>query len=160
ESGSGKSALLAELVGTFKRVVWLTAGQLSKASQAELATAFNLTYDIPRLIVHSSLQGCMLVLDGFEHLEDEARHRAAELMRSLKEQDFKGWKLIITCQPQFWGSAQDALLQAGISDFHKLDVEKPGPGEILAAVRRLPAIRGLLLRADLQPFLCNLVVLD
>ena len=160
ESGSGKSALLAEFVGTFKRVLWLNAGQLSKPSQAELATAFGLTYDIPTLLAHSSLHGCVLVLDGFEHLEGEARHRAIQLMASLKDQDFTGWKLIITCQPQFWGSVQDVLVQTGINDFHKLDIGKPAPAEILAAVRHLSAIRGLLLRTDLQPFLCNLVVLD
>jgi hypothetical protein len=160
DSGTGKSAVLAESMGMFKRVLWLSAAQLSKPSQAELATACSLTYDIPALIGHSTLQGCVLVLDSFEHLEGEARHRAIQLMKSLKDQDFIGWKLIITSQPQFWGGVQDVLLQTGINDFRKLDVEKPAAKEILAAVRHLPSIRGLLLRTDLQPFLCNLVVLD
>jgi hypothetical protein len=160
ESGTGKSALLTESLGVFKRVLWLSAAQLSKPSQAELAIAFGLTYDIPTLIGHSTLQDCALVLDGFEHLEGEARDRAIQLLRSLKDQDFTGWKLVITCQPQVWGSVQDVLLQTGINDFDRLDISKPAAGEILAAVRHLPAIRGLLLRTDLQPFLCNLVVLD
>jgi hypothetical protein len=160
DSGTGKSALLTGSIGVFKRVLWLSAAQFSKPSQAELATAFGLTYDIPTLIAHSTLQGCALVLDGFEHFEGEARDRAIQLVRSLKDQDLTGWKLIITCQPQFWGSVQDVLLQTGIKDFHKLDVGTPAPGDVLTAVRHLPAIRGLLLRTDLQPFLCNLVVLD
>ncbi|HEV2990192.1 MAG TPA: hypothetical protein VG759_17240 [Candidatus Angelobacter sp.] len=144
----------------FKRVLWLTAGQLSKPSQAELATAFSLTYDIPNLIAHSSLRECALVLDGFEHLEGDARRRAAELMKSLEEQGLDGWKVIITCQPQLWGSAQDTLIDAGIAHVHKLEIGRPKPEKILAALRHLPAIRALLLRTDLQPFLCNLVVLD
>ena len=43
-----------------------------------MATAFGLTYDIPTLLAHSSLHGCVLVLDGFEHLEGElSRLRSA-----------------------------------------------------------------------------------
>ena len=50
ESGSGKSSLVSQLVvggGTFKRILWLTAEQLSKSSQAELAHVFGLRHGIP-----------------------------------------------------------------------------------------------------------------
>ena len=43
-------------------------------------------------------------------------------------------------------------MQTGINDFLKLDIGKPAPAEVLGAVRHLSAIRGLLLRTDLQPF--------
>ena len=61
ESGSGKSALVSRLVaagGPFKRTLWLSAEQLSKTSQTELAHAFNLRHNIPELIRNSSLRGC------------------------------------------------------------------------------------------------------
>lgn len=160
ESGSGKSALLAESTGMFKRVLWLTAGQLSKPSQAELATAFGLTYDVPRLIAHSSLRGCALVLDGFERFEGDARCRAVELMKSVKEQGAGSWQLIVTCQPQLWTSVQHSFIDSGVTDVYKLEIGTPKAHEMLTAVEHLPAISSLLLRTDLQPFLCNLVVID
>lgn len=163
ESGSGKSSLVSQLVaggGTFKRILWLTAEQLSKSSQAELARAFELRHGMPELVHNSSLCGCVLVVDGFEKLEGDARKRALELIAAVKGEDFTGWKLIITCQTQSWESVQDALIGAGITDVHKLDFGKPTALEIYDAIPHLPEIRILLMRSHLQPILRNLVMLD
>ena len=104
ESGSGKSAMLSHLAGAgaFQRTIWLSAEQMSKTSQAELANAFNLSHSIPDLIANSGIHGCALVIDGFERFEGEARRRAIELVRAAKEEGFVGWKVILTCQPQSW----------------------------------------------------------
>ena len=163
ESGSGKSALVSRLVvagGSFKRTLWLSAEQLSKTSQTELAHAFNLRHNIPELIRNSSLRGCLLVFDAFEKYEGEARRRALELIGALRETGFIGWKLIITCQPQFLESTQDALIEAGITEIRKVDFEKPNAQEIFEALHHIPEIYTLLLRSQLQPILRNLVVLD
>src|SRR5439155_13154746 len=75
ESGSGKSAITAKIVGSggiFRRALWLTAGQLSKASQAEVAHAFSLKHYIVTLIAHSGSQRCVLVVDGFERFEGDS----------------------------------------------------------------------------------------
>jgi hypothetical protein len=163
ESGSGKSAAVAQLVapgGPFKRTIWLTAEQLSKPSQAELANGFSLGHSIPELITNSGVQGCALVVDGFERFEGEARRRAIELARAVKEEGFVGWKVIVTCQPQSLEPALDALVEAGISDAHRADFEKPKLQEIFEAVKRVPGMRALVLRAELQPILRNLMVLD
>jgi len=163
ESGSGKSSLVSQLVaggGTFKRTLWLTAEQLSRSSQAELASAFELRHGVPELIHNSSLRGCVLVVDGFEKLEGDARKRALELIAAVKAENFTGWKLIITCQTQSWESVQDALIGAGITEMHKLDFVKPTAQEIYDAIPHLPEIRILLMRSHLQPILRNLVMLD
>ena len=163
ESGSGKSALVSQLIadgGKFKRILWLSAGQLSKPSQAELAHGFNLRNSIPELIHISSLSGCVVVIDGFEKLEGDARRRALELITAVKSEGFIGWKLIITCQTQSSRSAQDALIEAGITESHRVDFEKPNAQEIYNAIPHLPEIRGLLARSHLQPILRNLVMLD
>jgi hypothetical protein len=163
ESGSGKSAVVSNLVsdgGVFKRLLWLTAEQLSKSSQTEIATGFNLRHGIPQLIQNASLRGCVLVLDGFEKLEGEARRRALELIAAVKSEGFIGWKLIITCQPQFSKSVQDALVEAGITASHRVDFEKPSAQEIYEVIPHLPEIRDLLARSHLQPILRNLVMLD
>ena len=163
ESGSGKSALVSRLVaagGPYKRTLWLSAEQLSKTSQAELAHAFNLRHTIPELIRNSSLHQCALVIDAFEKYEGEARRRALELIRAVKETGFIGWKLIITCQPLSWESTQDALIEVGITEIHKVDFEKPKLQPIFDALQHMPEIRTLLLRSQLQPILRNLVVLD
>ena len=163
ESGSGKSALVSRLVdagGQFKRTLWLSAEQLSKASQTELAHAFNLRHSIIELIQNSSLRSCVLVVDGFQKFEGHARHRALELIGAVAEEGFIGWKLIITCQPQYWESAQAALIEAGIIEIHKEDFEKPTAQQIYDAIPHLPEIRALLMRNHLMPILRNLVMLD
>jgi hypothetical protein len=163
ESGSGKSAVVSQLVsagGIFRRTVWFSAEQLSKTSQAELANAFNLNHTITELIGNSGVHGCALVIDGFERFEGEARRRAIELVRAVKEEGFVRWKVILTCQPQSLASALDALTEAGIADAHRVDFEKPKLKEIIDAVEAVPGMRLLLLRTELQPILRNLMVLD
>jgi hypothetical protein len=163
ESGSGKSAVISQLVaagGNFQRTIWLSAEQLSKTSHAEIAHAFNLSHGIPELIKNSGIQGSVLVIDGLERFEGDARRRAIELARAVKEEGFDGWKVILTCQPQSLASALDALTEAGISDAHRVDFEKPKLAEILDAVQIVAALRPLLLRLELQPILRNLMVLD
>lgn len=115
ESGSGKSSLVSQLVagvGVFKRVLWLTAEQLSKSNQGEIAHVFELRHSIPELIRNSTLRGCVLITDGFEKLEGDARKRALELIAAVKDEGFSSWKLIITYQTQSWESVQDALIAA------------------------------------------------
>lgn len=163
ESGSGKSATVSQVVaggGNARRTIWLSAEQLSKTSQTELATGFGLGHTIPELIKNSGIQDSVLVIDGFERFEGEARRRVIELARAVREEGFEGWKLILTCQPQSLAPALDALTEAGISDAHKVDFEKPKLREILDAVQTVPGLGALLLRTELQPILRNLVVLD
>ena len=163
ESGSGKSAVISQLVaagGNFQRTIWLSAEQLSKTSQAEIAQTFNLSHAIPELIKNSGIRGSVLVIDGVERFEGEARRRAIELARAVREEGFDGWKIVLTCQPQSLAPALDALTEAGISDAHRVDFEKPKLAEILDAVQSVAALRPLLLRTELQPILRNLMVLD
>jgi hypothetical protein len=163
ESGSGKSAVVSHLVspgGAFKRRIWFSAEQLSKTSQTELANAFNLCHSLSELIAHSGVHGCVLVIDGFERLEGEGRKRAAELLKAVKQEGGGSWKIVVTCQPQSLDSSHDLLVEAGITDVHRVDFEKPRLAEIREAVQTIPGIGSLLLRAELQPFLRNLMVLD
>jgi len=163
ESGSGKSAAISQVVAAgsnVRRTIWLSAEQLSKSSQTELAIGLGLGHNIPELITDSGIHDSVLVIDGFERFEGEARRRAIELARAVREEGFVGWKLILTCQPQSLASALDALTEAGISDAHRVDFEKPTLAEILDAVQSVAALRPLLLRTELQPILRNLMVLD
>ena len=163
ESGSGKSAIVSQLIAEpagFKRVIWLNGGQLSKTSQAELAQAFSLIHTIPELIANSSAQNCGFVLDAFEKFEGAARGRAIELLRAIREESLVGWKVIVTCQPQSLESVKDALVEAGITDAKRVDFEKPSLPEVFDAVEAVPGMRTLLLRGELQPILRNLMVLD
>lgn len=163
ESGSGKSALVAQLAadgGLFKRIIWLNAQQLSKAGQAEIAHAYGLRHSIPELIRNSSLRGCALVVDGFEKMEGDARKRALELIAAVKDEGFVGWTLIVTCQTQTWDSLQDTLIATGITDIHRVEFEVPTIQEIYDAIPHLPEIRYLLQRSQLRPILRNLVMLD
>lgn len=163
ESGSGKSSLVAQLAangGAFKRILWVTAEQLSKSAQAEIANTYGLRHNIPELIRNSSLRDCALVLDGFEKLEGDARRRTLELIAAVKDEGFSGWNLIVTCQTQTWEAVQDALIAIGITDIHRVEFEVPTIQEIYNAIPHLPEIRYLLMRSHLRPILRNLVLLD
>jgi hypothetical protein len=163
ESGSGKSAAVAQLIsagGTFNRIIWLRAEQLSKASQAELAQAFGLTHTVPELIASSAANNGVLVVDALEKYEGEARRRAIELLRAVRDERFAGWKVIVTCQPQAVKPTIDALMEVRITGAETVDFENPKLEEIFDAVEALPAVRTLLVRAELQPILRNLTVLD
>lgn len=155
--------MLSQLVGSggiFRRAVWLSAEQLSKTSQVELANALGLTRPVPELIRVSTTHPAVLVVDGFERFEGEARKRAGELLRAVKDEGFVGWKVIVTCQPQSLDSAHDFLVEAGTVEIHKSDFDKAGLEEILEALSSDTSIRRLLVRAELQPILRNLMVLD
>lgn len=163
ESGSGKSAAVSQLisaVGAFSRIIWLRAEQLSKASQAELARAFGLTHTIPDLVANSAAGHSAFVVDAFEKFEGEARRRAVEVLRAVRDAGVAGWKVIVTCQPQAAEPTMDALMEAGIAGAETVDFENPKLQEIFDAVEALPAVRTLLVRAELQPILRNLTVLD
>lgn len=163
ESGSGKSALMSQIAGAngpFKRTVWLSPEQLSKASQNEVAQALMLQHTLLELIASSSIRGCVLVIDGFEQYEGNARNRVFELIRSIKEEGFVTWKVVVTCQLQSWTSVQDALIEVCITDAHRLELDKPAVQQVFGAVQHLPQIRTLLLRNELQAILRNLVILD
>jgi hypothetical protein len=163
ESGSGKSALVAHLVrepGRFGHVIWLTPAQLSKASQNELAMSNGLLHTLPDLIRSSSLASSLVVLDALEKFEGEALSRAIELLRALHTVGFAGWKVVISGHLQSWENAQRILLELGITNSVKQDLELPSISAIRSAVQSVPGIGRLLLRTELQQILRNLMVLD
>jgi hypothetical protein len=163
ESGSGKSAIVAQLAkepGRYGHVVWLTSAQLSKVSQNEISTSNGLQHILPALIASSSRNASLLVIDAVEKFEGEAQVRVGELLRAVREANFTGWKVIVSSHLQSWEKAQRMLLEQGITDIVKADLEPPSVSIIRDAVQSLPGISALLLRTELQPILRNLMVLD
>lgn len=163
ESGAGKSALVAQLArepGRFGHVVWLTPAQLSKSSQNEIAVTNGLRFTLPELIRSSSRSSSLLVIDAVEKFEGEARTRTIELLRTLGESGFAGWKVMISGHLQSWEKTQRLVQEAGVSDLAKSELELPNISSIQSAVQDVPGIRLLLLRPELQKILRNLMVLD
>jgi len=163
ESGSGKSALIAQLAkepGRFGHVIWLTPSQLSKASQNEISTSSGLRHTVPDLIASSSRSASLLVIDALEKFEGEALLRIGELLRAVYDSNFTGWKVIVSGHLQSWEKAQRVLLEHGVTDFVKADLESPSLSTIRNAIQNLPGIGALFLRTELQPILRNLMVVD
>jgi len=163
ESGSGKSSLLAQLAkepGRFGHVIWLTSAQLSKASQSEISTSNGLQHTLPELIGSSARSASLLVIDALEKFEGEALLRIEELLRAERDSNFIGWKVIISCHLQSWEKAQRVLLEQGVTDFVKIELEPPSLSTIRSAVQELPGISALFFRTELQPILRNLMLLD
>jgi hypothetical protein len=163
ESGSGKSALVAQLVrepGRFGHVIWLTSAQLSKASQNEILTSNGLRHTLPDLIASSSRIASLLVIDALQKFEGEALLRIGELLRAVRDSNFTGWKVIISGHLRSWEKAQRVLLEQSVADFVKAELEPPSLATIRSAVQDLPGIGALFLRTELQPILRNLMVLD
>ncbi|QNI37697.1 DEAD/DEAH box helicase family protein [Edaphobacter albus] len=163
ESGSGKSSLIAQLArepGRFGHTLWLTPAQLSKTSQTEIATSNGLRHTLLELVRSSSRSSSLLVIDALEKFEGEARSRVIELLRTVSERGFAGWKVVISGHLQSWEKAQGLLREAGVTDFVKTDLELPSIAAIRSAVQKVPGINLLLFRQELQQILRNLMVLD
>lgn len=163
ESGSGKSSLIAQLAretGRFGHTLWLTPAQLSKTSQNEIATSNGLRHTLPELVRSSSRSSALLVIDALEKFEGEARSRVIELVRTVSESGFAGWKVVMSGHIQSWEKVQRLLQEAGITDFVKSDLELPSTAVIRSAVQHVPGINLLLFRPELQQILRNLMVLD
>jgi len=78
ESGSGKSAMIAEIVAPpapFRRTLWLTMEQIAKESQIELAKNLRLRHAAPDLLSGSAVSRSVLVIEGFEQFGDPAVKR-------------------------------------------------------------------------------------
>jgi hypothetical protein len=163
ESGSGKSSLVAQLArepSRFGHILWLTPVQLSKASQNEIATSNGLRHTLPELIRSSSRTSSLLVIDALEKFEGEALSRVIELLRTISESGFTGWKVVISGHLQSWEKAQHLLHEAGTTNFVKSDLELPSISAIRSTVQNVPGIILLLFRPELQQILRNLMVLD
>jgi hypothetical protein len=163
ESGSGKSALVAQIavadVG-FTNVLWVNGRELSKASQTELAQSLRLHHSLPHLIAMNSQRGGLVVIDGFEQFASDARRRIGEILKGVREQDFLGWKVVVTCQPFRQPALSEVLIDAGVTDVETISVDKPAASEIAEAVQSLPNVFRLLARQELQQLLRNLMILD
>jgi hypothetical protein len=163
ESGSGKSSLIAQLTrepGWFGHTLWLTPAQLSKTSQNEIATSNGLRHTLPELVRSSSRSSSLLVIDALEKFEGEARSRVIELLRTVSESGFVGWKVVISGHLQSWEKAERLVQEAGVPDFVKSDLGLPSIAAIRSAVHSVPGINLLLFRPELQQILRNLMVLD
>jgi hypothetical protein len=163
ESGSGKSSLVAQLArepSRFGHILWLTPVQLSKTSQNEIATSNGLRHTLPELIRSSSRTSSLLVIDALEKFEGEALSRVIELLRTISESGFAGWKVVISGHLQSWEKAQRLLHEAGTTNFVKSDLELPSISAIRSTVQNVPGINLLLFRPELQQILRNLMVLD
>ncbi len=163
ESGSGKSSLIAQLTresGRFGHTLWLTPAQLSKTSQNEIATSNGLRHTLPELVRSSSRSSSLLVIDALENFEGEARSRVIELLRTISESGFVGWKVVISGHLQSWEKAERLVHEVGVPDFVKSDLGLPSIAAIRSAVQSVPGINLLLFRPQLQQILRNLMVLD
>ena len=163
ESGSGKSAMVAELAvdsTVSRRTLWLTAEQASKASQVELVKSLGLRHTVPELFAFSTVRNSLLVIDGFEQFGEAARKNIARWLKEIAEHESASWKVVLTCQPQSVSLVRDLMAEASIRTYGEFDFEKPTLTEIRNAVQGVPALWPLLMRTELEPILRNLTVLD
>lgn len=163
ESGSGKSVLIAELAQDptrFGHVIWLTSTQQSKPSQNEISTSTGLRHSLLDLIESSSRTTSLLVIDALEKFEGEALLRIEELLRAVGDGNSVGWKVVISGQLQSWGKAQHIFAEQSITDFVRAELEPPRWSTIRSAIHSLPGVGALIFRAELQPILRNLKLVD
>src|SRR5207249_19389 len=132
----------------------------SKASQVELSQSFGLRHSITDLIAKSTTRSCVLIVDGYEKLEGHSRQRALEVIAAIKQEGFVNWKIVISCQLRWRESLRDSLFQLGITDGHEVELNKPTLFDVVEAVKHLPELHSLLFKAELEPILTNLVMLD
>ena len=163
ESGVGKSALVATLLGqpgTYNRVLWFRKGQLSHTSQFDLARWLQLQHDLPALIRQSTVERSVLVIDGLEGFDGDALERVLELISAAGDPTSYGWHLVITCQPLAWRHCRSILLKVRSNEIAELSFKGPTFDQIYAQLGHVPGMGAVLLRKELRSTLSNLATLD
>ena len=165
-SGSGKSVLTKRLVNVAKAegpIAWFDAQTLDEPNFATIEHDLRLRHDLAAVFSHIAASRALLVLDGLDRFSEDARRNAARLIKASRVEDGNGpWKIILTCQPEYWDAAAAALLKLGVRlQAMKTEmVDFPARDQLKPVWEAFPSLRSLADRRDLSLVLRNLHLLN
>ena len=164
ESGWGKSAIarkLAEDIGQFGRVLWLTAQELDKTGMLNVERDLGIRNTLLSLIESVASKRALIVFDGLDRYSDEALRCAATLTKhALASTKPRAWAILATSQLDGWERAARVFFREGVSEVVPLPLKEPAAEEVREVLRSITPLRPLASRQDLLRAFSNLKILD
>ena len=163
DSGSGKSALAAELAssqGQFSRVFWISPTYFDGESDFLVERRLGIKQEFTQLLKANATTPALLVMDGLERFSAASLDRAAALAKIAV--DVGSWRVLLTCQEHGWDRVLGAFLRVDLPPSGMRLMAPPGPGiaELVEATSEVPGLARLLLTSGLGSTLSNLKILD
>ena len=165
-SGSGKTVLakqIASNVAADRHAVWLTPSELNTNKLSAQFANLGLRHSFPELVAQSVIRNGVIVVDGFERLNQTGLANLAVLLRFAKvESEAMPWTFIFTCIVDFWEDTLRALQReygGGLNAVVK-SIEFQFNNHRSEVANAFPNVSRMLQRPYLAPVFANLKILD
>ena len=165
-SGSGKTVLAKNLAAEAAKdghLVWLTSADLNLNSVSELFSALEIQHRFPELVAQSVGHCGLIVVDGFERLNQAGVANLAVLLRRARVgNESSAWSFIFTCVVDLWDSTYHSLRReyGGDLNVELKTVEFSFTAHRSAVLDAFPNMARMLQRPTLSSLFRNLKLLD
>lgn len=165
-SGSGKTVIAKQTArtgATDGHAVWLTPSGLNTNNLSTLFADHGLIYSFPELVAESIIHNGIIVIDGFERLNQIGLANLAFLLRRAKiESDTTPWSFVFTCVMDFWEDTFRALQReyGGELKVNVKPIEFKFDKYRSELAEAFPSLSRMLHRLTLAPIFSNLKILD
>lgn len=165
-SGSGKTVLaknIAVVAANDGHVIWLTPNDLNLNDLSVLFSGLGIQHRIPELVAESVGHRGLIVVDGFERLNQAGLANLAVLLRRARvETELTAWSLLLTCVVDSWDTTYQALKReyGGKLNIDVKTVEFSFVTHCSMVVDAFPNMARMLQRPNLSPVFSNLKILD
>ncbi len=164
-SGSGKTVIARRIacnVATNGHAVWLTPTELNNKLSVQ-CTTLGLLHSFPELIAQSLTHNGVIVIDGFERLNQTGLANLAVLLRRANiESESTPWSFVFTCVVDFWEQNFRALQReyGARIRFNVKTIEFRFDNHRSEIAKAFPKLSRMLQRSHLIPVFSNLKILD
>lgn len=165
-SGSGKTVLaknIASVAANDGHVLWLTPEDLNLNDISEQFAALGIRHPLPELVAQSISRHALMVVDGFERLDQRGLANLAVVLRRARIQEgSSAWSFIFTCAVDMWDSNYQALKReyGGRLSVGVTTVEFSFYAHRRLVVEAFPTMARMLQRPNLPSVFRNLKILD
>lgn len=91
-------------------MIWLTSADLNLNNISEQFCTLGIQHGFPELVAQSVRHGGLMVIDGFERLNQAGLANLAVLLRRARvETESSAWSFVFTCVVDWWDSTYQAL---------------------------------------------------
>lgn len=166
KSGSGKTVLAKQTASNRSEnghAVWITPTELNSEKVSTLFSELGLRYSLVELIAKTIVKNGVIIVDGFERLNQTGLQNLATLLRRARiESSETAWSFLFTCVVDFWEEAFQ-MLQNEYGATLKVEIEtiefqfNDHRSEI---TKNFPNLLRMLQLPHLSPIFSNLKVLD
>ena len=166
KSGSGKTVIAKQIASSIAEnfhAIWLSPSILNSNNVSVLFSDLGLQYSLPELVAQSTSSNGVIIVDGFERLDQTGLENLATLLRHAKiDSDESAWSFIFTCVIDFWEKTFRTLQRefGKALDVKIKSIEFQFSNHRTEIATNFPDLLAILQRPHLYPIFANLKILD